>query len=376
MPLIIQQWQTPVDPGGGNPGRSYLSPLIGANWTNMRASFDWSAGPNWVGAFKVTGEANWWFNRFPQPPSPFLALDPQPAYVSNATDRMVWTTNDGIVGATNFIILQGDAAVPSEFCQYGTRVKAGFSGTQWITQASIETVLDHVAMPWWASLFFRLIGGSFLAETLCQQLPPQLPILTADTFNWSIEKVLQVWNAVAWDTYCECAPGATTPVSPPSPTQPQPPGFVPMPIPGCDNANLCGTVQAIATQVAVISGQLVRYGELITLLQRYTLPFEYVRGAKHSGISGKGSIQVSRLLGLGVHIALQAPPPKVLKGNPPYLWNQGWLSISNADGMVVEKRIAQDDFNWLPKDMPMATLVGWDLYPGCVVDITELQAET
>lgn len=342
----------------------------------MQASFEWTPPFNWSGAFKLSGEGQYWFNRYPQPPSPFLAIDPTPGYVTTATDRMQWLTNNGGAGASNFIILQGDQKVPDAYCANGTRPKAGFVGNQWITGAAIEAALERVSMPWWASLFFRLIGSSFLVETLCAQLPPQLPILTAGTFGWSIDQVVQVWNAVAWDTYCECIPGSPSPVPPPLPTQPQPPGVTPIPTPPCDNLDLCGAVQNLSLQVAVISGQLVRYGELVTLLQRYTLPFEYVRGAKHSGLSGKGSFLVSRLLGVGVHIALQRPGEPIYAGNPPYIWNQGWISVSNADGLVVEKRVSFDDFNWLPKDMPMATHFNWDLQPGCVLDVTELQAET
>lgn len=374
MPSIIQTWSTPIDPGGGNPSRHYFSPALPAGWTRLRSQFNYSV--NWSGGYGIDTEGALWFNRFPQPPSPFVANDPNQAYITRPGDRQTWVLNNSTSGGQVIIVLSGDLADAQVYCGGGTRAKPGVDTQVYVTDTIISLIASFVSMPWWVFTFIGLSGIILNTGVLCGTLPPQLPTPDENLALAPPDKLLQYFYAFAWPYYCECIPGTPTPTPPPFPVWPQPPGLVTPPAFPCDNLDLCGAIQNIQLQVANINGRLVQFGELVTLLQRYTLPFAYVRGARHSSISGRGSIQISRLLGIGVHIALQAPPPKVLKGNPPYIWNQGWLSISDANGMVVEKRIAQDDFNWLPKDMPLATTLGYDLYDGCVIDVTELQAET
>lgn len=112
MPSLITTFTTPVDPGGGNPGRTYLGPTLGANWTNLSAGFGVTGA--WSGAFRIDpGESpNWWFNRFPQPPSPFSASDPNPLYVTTALDRPIVYTNNGAAGMQATVQVFGDTATP------------------------------------------------------------------------------------------------------------------------------------------------------------------------------------------------------------------------------------------------------------------------
>lgn len=111
MLSLIQTWTSPVDPGGGNPGRSYQSPLIGAGWTNLQATISYNQ--DFSGAFGVASAqpVPWWFNRFPQPPSPFTAVDPVATYVTNATDTMWWSLNNTGAGAQITALLLGDPFV-------------------------------------------------------------------------------------------------------------------------------------------------------------------------------------------------------------------------------------------------------------------------
>src|SRR3982751_704852 len=97
MPSLIQSWQTPTDGGGGNPSREYFSPVLGAGWTNLKVSCAY--GLQWSGYFGIDDSGHNFFNRFPQPPSPFSADDPTPAFVTTASSRMKWGLNNSTAGA-------------------------------------------------------------------------------------------------------------------------------------------------------------------------------------------------------------------------------------------------------------------------------------
>lgn len=116
------------------------------------------------------------------------------------------------------------------------------------------------------------------------------------------------------------------------------------------------------------------YG-LLTSVQRNYAPFAYIRGADHSGISGTGSFSVDRLIGLDVAVTTVPAEKQQLLGNPPYIKDLGWLSVSEADGMIQERRVAQQDFTWFPQLAPIATQVNYALQPGVTVTITELLPE-
>jgi hypothetical protein len=114
---------------------------------------------------------------------------------------------------------------------------------------------------------------------------------------------------------------------------------------------------------------------LVKAVQRNYAPFGYIRGVSHTGISGSGSIAVSRILGVDVAVTAVPAGKQELLGNPPYIKDLGWLSVSEADGMIQERRLAQHDFTWFPQLAPLATSVNYALQPGVVVTITELLPE-
>jgi hypothetical protein len=103
---LILSWTTPVDPGGGNPGRQYNSPLIVGDWHNLYAVFNVVAG--WSGSFGLSSEGvSVWFNRYPQPASPFTAVDPN-ANPSTDGAYMQVQTNNGGAGLQVSVDLYGD----------------------------------------------------------------------------------------------------------------------------------------------------------------------------------------------------------------------------------------------------------------------------
>jgi hypothetical protein len=51
--------------------------------------------------------------------------------------------------------------------------------------------------------------------------------------------------------------------------------------------------------------------------------------------------------------------------------------VSGAGGVFLdERRVSQDAFDWFPDDMQLATVFGYELFPGVVADVQELAAET
>lgn len=167
-------------------------------------------------------------------------------------------------------------------------------------------------------------------------------------------------------SFCFCG---VQPVPPPNDVPVRDPGIPDLPPGLCTTDDLCRAIENLNLRLNQVA-------ELVILLQRYGLPFGTVPGTVHSSLSGTGSFAVSRLIGIRVRVTSHTPTRPDLEGNPPYVWDQGWMSILTEDGMIEEKRISQTEFDWLPKQMPLAVTFGYDLQPGTVITFTELQAET
>jgi hypothetical protein len=114
---------------------------------------------------------------------------------------------------------------------------------------------------------------------------------------------------------------------------------------------------------------------LVTLVQRYLLPFAYVNGATHSGLTGAASFAISRLL--GVHVSLTTIPNYigVEINTPNALFDVGWISAMDGDGTIHQVRITHQDMVWMPRHFQECTTFGYHLNPGVVASVTELQAE-
>lgn len=163
------------------------------------------------------------------------------------------------------------------------------------------------------------------------------------------------------------APVATDPPAPV--TYVQPPTLTPpAPQTGC-------TLDTVCAELFRIEQKINSALATATLLQRWELPFGYMLGAVHSGLTGSGSFAVSRVLGL--LLTLTTPPPggRVLPGNPPYVWDAGWVSINDTSGMLEEKRVTRSGYVWLPGAAALATSFNYALDPGVVLRVQELEAE-
>lgn len=375
MVSLIQTWTSPVDPGGGNPGRGYNGPLIGAGWTHLRAIFAVTGG--WSGNAGTSGSAHTsvWFNRYPQPASPFVELAPDQPYVTDATDMMFVATNNSAAGMQATVTLEGDFVGAGVPCQYGTELKPGGQFVYYLTPALIDVWLTTQGLVWLAPLFTALWFSTLRADELCSAGPPALPVIDLDTLVSSPDTQLQILKAVAWVNLCQCVAGSPAPIPFPSPSAPQPPGWPALPTSPCSNADLCAAVQDLQHQLGAIQSALRSNLELTTFLQRYKLPFAYITGATHSHLVGVGTFNIPRLVGLTIDITSPPTGGTVKGGNPPYIYDQGWVSISTPDGMLAERRIAQASRSWFPAEMPTATQFSWYLQPGVEISVAELEAE-
>lgn len=375
MVSLIQSWTTPVDPGGGNPGRIYLSPVIGAGWTHLTAAFQANGG--WSGAFRIEpGEHSaLWFARYPQPQSPFQANDPNQAYVTAANDQMRIDTNNSTGGLQVLVTLEGDAVAPPAYCAYGTRLKPAAQYVYYLTPGLIDLWLATVGAAWLAPIFTALWFSSFNAQELCESGQPQLPVIDLDTLQGSATTILQLFRCIAWPNVCECMPGSPAPTPYPIPAPSQPPHWPTPPTFACSNADLCAALVAMQSQLAALQQRIASSAELVTLIQRYGVPFQYIRGATHSGLTGEGSFAISQLIGVQALVSVPVGPRVILSGNPPYIFDLGWLSISGPDGMIDEQRITRTRQLWLPDRFQSANRLNYWLDPGVVVDLTELEAE-
>lgn len=114
---------------------------------------------------------------------------------------------------------------------------------------------------------------------------------------------------------------------------------------------------------------------ILTLLNQraQTLPPAYVKGTVHSGLTGSGTITVSGLFGLSIHLTTGVPTAIEFPGVPPYERSVGWLSILTGDGLIDETRLTREHQVWASALAPYATTFGYQLNAGFTADITELQ---
>ena len=122
--------------------------------------------------------------------------------------------------------------------------------------------------------------------------------------------------------------------------------------------------------------QLDNILQLVTLIQRNHVPFAYVPGAVHSGLSGAASFTIPSCIGVEINVTAMPADIHQLPGSPPYLWDLGWLSFSDGSGMLQEHRISRTNTVWIPPQGQLATTLGYYLFPGVTANITELYAET
>lgn len=104
-----------------------------------------------------------------------------------------------------------------------------------------------------------------------------------------------------------------------------------------------------------------------------TPSFAYRLGVQHLAVTGSGSFQVpTGLRGFMIDIVDPKPAGRVSPGQPPYLWDVGWVSLLDANGILEERRPNRDRTIWLPERAALADTFTFDLNPGWSIQVTEL----
>lgn len=115
---------------------------------------------------------------------------------------------------------------------------------------------------------------------------------------------------------------------------------------------------------------------VVTVHQRYGRPFALVPGPSHTGATGTGSAAIPKCVGIAVTITARPADKKTAAGNPTYVYDLGWCSVSEVGGMLQERRIMQEQFVWLPEQCQVADHFNWYLQPGVTMTWQELYAES
>lgn len=217
--------------------------------------------------------------------------------------------------------------------------------------------------------FTWLAGTAFDIQFSANLSDPWLEIAFRDGGNRPLwlegQPILVDFSNTTGEPPCS---GTGSPIPAPQP-EPPPANYPAPPVASCS------TIADVCTQLSALLLRVSQIQTAVTLLQRWGKPFGYVHGQEHANLTGTGQLPIARLLGMEVYVVTPPPGEPVLPGNPPYLWDVGWMSINDANGMLEEKRITRSGFDWLPRDMPLATSFNYALNPGVVLTVRELVPE-
>lgn len=261
------------------------------------------------------------------------------------------------------------------YCAYGTRKKTSSPTSEILTVPIIAALLAKYSISWWQEFVIQVALQAIDYNVLCGTGPGPFPDPHLEQVEGSAAYWWAAFKYVLWLEHCECVPGAPAPLPPPNPGTTAPIGWPTSPSYPCSNTDLCAAIVALAAQLGAMQRSQLQINELVTLLQRYGLPFAYNRGVTHLNLPATGSFAVSRLVGMEVDITTVPTPLRTLEGQPEYIWDLGWMSVMDGNGFIEEKRITRGRQIWMPKLMQEALTFGWFFKDGVSGTFTELEAE-
>lgn len=114
--------------------------------------------------------------------------------------------------------------------------------------------------------------------------------------------------------------------------------------------------------------------ELVKLIQRQAVPFAYVEGSSHTGLSGSGVLDVQGLIGAKI-ISTIPGRAGVTAGDPDLVYDIGRVSWGNADGYSTKQYIETTPQLTFPPVAGQYTKLAYTLAPDVTAEIVELVRE-
>lgn len=143
----------------------------------------------------------------------------------------------------------------------------------------------------------------------------------------------------------------------------------------CGDPSSGGSVPTPCPTDPFVLGVLEQILALVTIVQRQAVPFAYVAGTAHSGLTGRGSVAVQGLLGAKIEVTSFGTNTGEVLGDPDVLWDAGWINWGNSDGVSPRQYISNAEMLTLPSLAGQYTQLHYSLEPGVTVTITELERE-
>lgn len=260
-------------------------------------------------------------------------------------------------------------------CAYGTKRRSSANAVLILTPELILTWLTSLGMSWLGVGLAFLYYSTLDVDELCRAGPPPLPEIDESTLAASAATWTQILRAIAWANLCECVPGTPAPIPYPPPAETRPPQWPDSPVFECSEVDLCSAIVAIRQQLAALSSRMATVVDLATAMQRWNVPFAYIRGARHQGLVGTGAFAVPRCVGFLIEVTSWPDGLQTFSGVPAYISDLGWVSTLSDDGYVEQIRLTRQAYAWLPTQPQLARSLGYALRDGVTADVTELYAE-
>jgi len=259
-------------------------------------------------------------------------------------------------------------------CIYGTQMKPGMPVVQALDNALVAAAFALLPGGYWQQVLYGYLGLMVDVQVLCSGPPRPLTILNPRILINPGSAALEVVLSTLWPYFCECVSGDPAPTPPPLPNPPKDPGWPADPTYPVNPTDPCLDLTEVRRKLDQILRVTQNDLELDRTVQRYTAPFATVDGPSFLGLSGSGTVQIERAVGLRVTLH-ESETALVIPSSPNYIWDQGWMSISDGGALLIQRRVARDIVHWFPSHCWLATAFGYFLKPGVTLDVVALLAE-
>jgi hypothetical protein len=267
------------------------------------------------------------------------------------------------------------------YCQYGTEANPDAVFYETVTDTLIDLVVgaalagtaNVTLIPYVETALLAIEGSIFLAVD-CSTLPGAGPTLDFPSLSTISPDTLRAWfQNAAWRFFCRCVPASGSdpaPLSPPTGAINPPTTIITNPAPAvCDNSDLCSYLEAMKLELQSIAAQLSYLRTDVRLISHQHVPFDYLTGAVHSGLTGNGDFAVSAILAVSVQLTTMPYALGTEAGDPTAYFQAGWIASGTADGFRLSTPVRHNP-QWIDVQFD-DTIIGYSLPPGAVAEITE-----